>query len=453
MGFIGSLFNSSQGAGYQAQGPNAAAVSNAQSQMNNAYGQQQSFLNAVTSANPNLFSQQAGLTNQLQNLAAGQGPNPALTQLAQTTGQNTQNQAALMAGQRGVQNNPGLMARQIAQTGAQNQQAAANQAATLSAQQQLGAMNQLGGQLNQISGEEQGAIGGLGQIAGTNQGQLLGLQANANDANSRIAGANAQGQQQMLGGVLGGLGTAAMMAARGGLVTNQGMLNRNYADGGMVPHYAMGSMIDTSTLPGAQQIPQANQYSLTDTQLPQSLGGPMVAPQANKYSLMDNSNPLTNIQAPTIAGPKSSLGKMSNGFNNAFNSKSPLASGMSQLTSGLVSGAGNAIKSAVSSNADSSTSSDNDYSTGGKVPAKVSPGEKYLKPYEVKEVAEGKVNPKSVGEKIPGHAKVKGDSPKNDTVSKDLIPGGVVVPRSKVKDPEKLTRFVNAILGMHKVGG
>jgi len=448
MGFVGSLFNSGQGSGFQGA-TSSNAIANASQQQQAAYGQQQAFLQALQTGQnsiqnqQNVFNEQQGLANTLQQESQGQGPNLAMAQLAQTTGQNMQNQASLMAGQRGVQNNPGLASRQIAQQGAAQQQNAVGQAASMQAQQQLAYQQQLQAQQGQMAslantqvGEQQAAIEGMNQTAMGNQGQQLGFQQGLNSTNAQIAGINAQGQQQIAGGILGGAG-----------------IGLGLAKGGIVPHYAMGSMIDTNTLPGAQQIPQANQYSLTDTQLPQSLGGPMVAPQANKYSLMDNSNPLTNIQAPTDPGPKSSLGKMSNGFNNAFNSKSPLASGMSQLTSGLVSGAGNAIKSAVSSNPDSSTSSNDDYSTGGKVPAKVSPGEKYLKPYEAKEVAEGKVNPKNVGEKIPGHAKVKGDSPKNDTVSKDLIPGGVIVPRSKVKDPEKLTRFVNAIMGMHKVGG
>jgi hypothetical protein len=51
-----------------------------------------------------------------------------------------------------------------------------------------------------------------------------------------------------------------------------------------------------------------------------------------------------------------------------------------------------------------------------------------------------------VGGKVPGKAKVDGDSSKNDTVPAMLSPGEIVIPRSKVKDPEKAKAFVEAIL-------
>jgi hypothetical protein len=85
---------------------------------------------------------------------------------------------------------------------------------------------------------------------------------------------------------------------------------------------------------------------------------------------------------------------------------------------------------------------------GGRVPAKVSPGEVYIPPHNVKAVAKG-ADAKQAGEVIPGKAKVKGDSLKNDTVDKDLESGGVVIPRSVMnsKDPAKeAAKFVNAIL-------
>ena len=43
------------------------------------------------------FRQGQDLANQLSEQAQGRGPNPALAQLQQTTGQNVANQAALMA--------------------------------------------------------------------------------------------------------------------------------------------------------------------------------------------------------------------------------------------------------------------------------------------------------------------------------------------------------------------
>lgn len=66
---------------------------------------------------------------------------------------------------------------------------------------------------------------------------------------------------------------------------------------------------------------------------------------------------------------------------------------------------------------------------GGPVPAMVSPGERYLNPREVKEVVEQGADPLKLGTKVPGKAKVKGDSLKNDVVKATLEDGGVVLPR------------------------
>lgn len=60
----------------------------------------------------------------------------------------------------------------------------------------------------------------------------------------------------------------------------------------------------------------------------------------------------------------------------------------------------------------------------------------------------GKVPDLNKGGKVPGKAKVKGDSPKNDTVNAKLSPGEVVVPRSVVKKgPEAAARFMAAVQG------
>ena len=111
----------------------------------------------------------------------------------------------------------------------------------------------------------------------------------------------------------------------------------------------------------------------------------------------------------------------------------------------------------------SSTPSEADTITGmargGKVPAMVSPGEGYLPPNKVNEIAKqpaGKQNVLAKAEKIPGKAKVKGDSLKNDTVPRDLDEGGIVIPRSIMNDPErhkKAVAFVNRIMRSPKAFG
>ncbi len=76
-----------------------------------------------------------------------------------------------------------------------------------------------------------------------------------------------------------------------------------------------------------------------------------------------------------------------------------------------------------------------------KVPAMVSPGEVYLPPDAVERVKHG-ADPLKEGMRIPGKAKVKGDSLKNDTVPADLDVGGVVIDRKHVGHPDKARLFV-----------
>lgn len=226
-----------------------------------AFNQQQGLAGAINGAQgaqnqSQLSSQLAGVNGvqnqqnvfgQLQGVANGTGPNPAQAQLAQATGANVANQAALMAGQRGASQNVGLIARQAAQQGANIQQQAAGQAATLQAGQSLNALGQLGGvaqnqignqaavaqaqigqqqtannalaaQAGQQVGQQAGAIQGYNQAAQSSQANLLGGVANSNNAQASIMGSqnqsnaqiqvqNSKAQQGILGGVFGGAGS------------------------------------------------------------------------------------------------------------------------------------------------------------------------------------------------------------------------------------------------------
>ena len=153
--------------------------------------------------------QQQATAQQLQNVANGQGPNPAQAMLNQATGQNVANQAALMAGQRGAGANVGLMARQAAQQGAAAQQQAAGQGATMQAQQSLGALGQLTGQQQAMAGT-QGQIGALGQ--GLTAQQQAQLAQNAGVAQNQVGnliagtGQNISGNLQNVGQNLGAAG-------------------------------------------------------------------------------------------------------------------------------------------------------------------------------------------------------------------------------------------------------
>lgn len=329
------LFGGGKGLDFEAKSADLInnGIGNTQSleQYNQAQGalqQQQALANQLAGANG--IQNQSDVYNQLQQMAAGQGPNPAQAQLANATGANTANQAALMAGQRGASSNPALIARQAAMQGSANQQNAIGQGAALQAQQSQNAINaagQLAGQQvgNQMAGQsaytqaaqnsQQNALNAINQ---QNQARL-GNTSQQNNANVSIAQEAAKQQGEIFGNVMGAGAKALMMA-----------------DGGQI-------------------------------------------------------------------GPQSHVGQY---FHKMAN--------------------------------------------GGKVPALLSPGEKYLDPKAVEQVKQG-ANPMQVGQTVPGKPVVGGakNSYANDNVKATLEEGGVVVPRSvtKSKDADDKARaFVEAVL-------
>lgn len=157
--------------------------------------------------------------------------------LNQATGQNASNQAALMASQRGASANTGLIARQAAQQGANLQQQAVGQGATLQAQQSLGALGQLQGQqanmanlANSQVNQQQAATQNLGQQALGNQANIYGLQSNMNNTNASLANTLAQGQLQLMGNVAGGIGGAANLLKAGPAAAAPAMLGAGAGD-------------------------------------------------------------------------------------------------------------------------------------------------------------------------------------------------------------------------------
>lgn len=280
------------------QGQNAIQKQTAQ------YNQAQALSNALAGANgvgnqsqalaaqQQLAQQQQATAGQYQDIAAGRGPNPAAAMLNQATGQNVANQAAMMAGQRGAASNVGMMARQAGQLGANTQQQAVGQGAVMQANQQIAGLQGLSGQQQAIGATNQNvagiaaqqlaaqqaqqqalagqAAGMMGNLQGANtaynqaaQGQqaaMLGQitaqnnanvasTGNVNSANAGLAGKTIEGQQAMIGGMMGGagggaagLGTpspppgAAAAGAQGGAVENGTVMH--LADGGMSSGFA-----------------------------------------------------------------------------------------------------------------------------------------------------------------------------------------------------------------------
>lgn len=159
--------------------------------------QYQDFVNAVQAQGG--LQNQSQVYNQLQDVAAGRGPNPAQAMLANATGQNVANQAALMAGQRGANANPALLARLAAQQGAGIQQNAAGQAAALQAQQSLNALSGAGDIAGQQAGQYAQGIANYNQALQNLNAQNLQAAANYNQAQvenvGRASGINAQTAQ------------------------------------------------------------------------------------------------------------------------------------------------------------------------------------------------------------------------------------------------------------------
>jgi len=241
MSFIGDIFDSRKGAGFQAQqGATTEQANQLFGNVTSGLDQQQKLINALQAQNG--IGNLGNAYNMAQQTATGQGANPALAQLAQATQANTSNQAALMAGQRGTSGNAGLMARQIAQQGAQNQQNSAGQAATLQAQQQLAGQQQMANIAAQQQAAQQQAVGQYNQFAQGAQGNVLNSLGGQNSANASIAGINAGTQAGILNKAAGAAGSALMPGmAHGGMVAGpSSMAGRHLCmqSGGQVPGQA-----------------------------------------------------------------------------------------------------------------------------------------------------------------------------------------------------------------------
>lgn len=395
MGFVKSLLSGPSKI-QNVVGADPAQLNTAYNQTQSSIAQQNAFIQALQAQNgignqQSVFDQQQQLSGQLQGVINGTGPNPAQAQLAQSTGQNVSNQAALMAGQRGASANTGLIARQAAMQGANTQQQAAGQSATLQAQQSLGAMSQLqqqqanmGNIAGQQVGQQQNALQNVGQQSLQQQSNLLGLQQNANSANAGLQGQQMAGQYNLAGNLTGAVGKGLVaMAANGGVISSLPINNKSFFHQHLNNKMAIGGTVSG-----------------------------------------DANNPVTATIQPYNVNDEEEYKKGSSKDANTVNSNTNSASTFGDYMMGA---------------------------HGGKVPALVSPGERYLPPKEVEKVAKGEKAPMRAGEKIPGKPKVGGarNSYANDTVSKQLDEGGIIIPRSVTqgKNPEKAAHdFVSAIL-------
>jgi hypothetical protein len=414
MNFLGGLFSGDSGANWQAE--YAASPAQAQqlyNQQQQALRNQQAFTQALQMQTPQAIQQQMMLGRELAGAVQGQGPSVAQAQLAETTGQNVARQQAMLAGQRGASANVGLLARNIAQTGAQTQQQAAGQAATLRAQEQLAARQQLaalsGQQLGQVQGAQQ--LGVQGTTAA--QQNILDAIARRNQTQAIIASGNQAFQSGLVGGLIGGAG----QAIGGG----------GFAEGGEVTKDKEDEKEKEKEETAGQRFAKGFQAGMTGAQ-----GNYQAGAQAGMGAGKAIGGALAGLFKPGVQG-QTQGGYAGANLGVPTQMPAPVNPVVTPQTIGQM----------------QIPQYQPGFAEGGKVPAMVSPGEKYLPPQEVKKVAAGQKEPHKAGVKIPGQAKVAGDSLKNDTVPMTLEEGGIVIPRSVMnsKDPaEQARKFVAAVL-------
>ncbi len=368
-------------------------------------------------------------------MAQSQGGGPAgqlaQNQLQQATNQNVQQAAGLAASQKGM--NPALAARQILnQTGAINQ-GAANQAAQLQGNVALNSQGQAANLLNTqaqqgLQSQQIGQQGALG--AGAQNLQAQGINTNANlqaqGINAGIAAGNANQNANTAGGIVGGIasaGASLLGLAEGGKVPSRTKM----AKGG-----SLGSPVSTA-IPGVNTgiIDYSNKGPGMGAGLSSvgDLAGALVKRATAQPSQTDLNYTMPAIGS-SYAAAQNAAPSLGVDTGPAAPTASPMGIGSFQPTTPFAGFPGVPT-----------------LARGGKVPAMVSPGERYLPPKDVKQVLEGKKEPMKAGERIPGKPVVGGakNSYANDTVPKTLQEGGVVIPRSvtQAKDaPEKAEEFV-----------
>lgn len=423
--------------------------------------------------NQNL-GEQENLAGTLEAESHGQGPNPAQAQLDQNTATNVANQAALAAGQRGASANIGLQTRQAAQTGAGVQQQAVGQEATTQANQELGEQQQEGQVLgqagSQITGEQNANTNTFAAAANANNAENNTNVSNygmAQGINSQVAQSNANAVNNTTSGLMGGASSVLSMLSKGGEVekpnvnahkkldfvhkmTKLGLGHfegggNNFDEGGSVsvpaPTYSTPNL-------GAAQTPGVS-FTGKSSGDSSGGGGGGGGGMAGLMALMAKGGNVPASTTPSaIPGSTALMSVTPDDSSNVAG-----GSGAPNYARG-----GDVYKLHPSEHHAFFNHHFTNYFSGGEsksVPAMVSPGERYLSPKDVHKVVHEGANPMKLGTKIPGKAKVKNDSLKNDNVPMTLEVGGMVIPRHITEHkmaPDKAALFVHRALARKKAG-
>ncbi len=418
---------------------------------------QQNLLNAIQGQNG--LGNQSQVYNQLQQVAAGQGPNPATALLNNATGQNVQQQAALMAGQRGSSANAGLLARQAGQLGAATQQGAVGQAAALQAQQSLGALGQAGQLATTQAGQQIAAQGANTQAQQAEQANLLNSlaqqnQANVssqnsvNAANAGLASTQMQGQKGLIGGVLGGVGSALGLA-------EGGSVPRRMAVGGVTaPPITAGFTAGFSPTPGTDPF-QSGLTSL-GAGIGRLFSSPAPAPAPATPAPLASGNSMeaamygapgttdADQQAAMYAGPGDQMAEGGDVAEKQAEALQPVT-GVPTEARALVPGPRSAVGKILKGIFESPSAAP-EASAGDETP--VDSKGKLLKALGGGTDVGSKLKQ---GGHVPGKPKVGGatNSYANDTVDAKLSPGEIVLPRTVTQSSDPVNasaKFVAALM-------
>ena len=479
---------------YQAQGapitPGTSAdqLSTAYTGAQSGLNQTQGVANTLTPGVSQGANTEATLAGQLNNEANGQGPNPAAAELNQATGQNVQQTAALLASQRGAGTNAGLIGANAARTGANTQQAAVGQAATLSAEQQLAAQqaaaNLAATQVNQgqsaiqgVNQQQQGEQTILQNANTANNNANVTATGNVNNTNASVASGNQAANQSLIGGALGGLSSIAAAFAKGGIVrmdrggnvldahARSQISKDNFAlPGGRYPIHdatharnALARVSQYGTPAEKAKVKAAVAKKYPEMMQKKAEGGPIESPTTPSLGMTDckpradkgygavickadggpiDGNPLTN--SVSAIQPRSFVGQWLN--------NPTVDTGSTNIQ------AGPASDSKVSSKPLAGMSSLGDLIPSGGSEEDNSTGEIAGGPDSIDLSNAGKMNA-AHGGKVPGKAAVNQDSLKNDKVPYDvagggkamLSPGELVVDLDTMKDPGPMGKLARAL--------
>lgn len=300
-----------------------------------------------------IYAKQQNLAQALLNQSQGTGPNPALAQLNETTGRNVANTAALIGSARGASANPGLATRLAAQQGANIQQQATGQAATLSAEQELAANKELQDLYstqasNELQGEGIQQGGAAAQNAALTTGQL-----GASQANAQIATSNANNAASTTGGLFGALGSV------GGLIFNKGGKIPRFADGGFASY---ATPTDPRVVLNA--TPGVNEFALLTENL--------------KGMKKKEDKPLNPFETSPLAGTEATMGEAGGWAGLAGDAAAVAPLALAAAHGGQIPGFENAIDFRTGGHVPGKAEVPGDSPKNDTQPALVSPGEEVL---------------------------------------------------------------------------